>query len=149
MKKKIKSLELSDKERKSFETDLKSLKEWAGVLCEDLPSLTTENCGALIATTQRIWGLSYSLHGRFTRCKQMMEIGEVAKEIGDEWIPLIYDWVKYRRADNEKFGNDMTIRAFYGNLTKITKGNVEVAKKKIDEAIRRGWSDVDFSSPEI
>lgn len=70
-------------------------------------------------------------------------------------IPVVYDWLKYKRTRGESYKSDKSVSLFITNLTKYSGGDISKARQIIEQSMANNWAgifelkhQVKFSTPQ-
>lgn len=57
-------------------------------------------------------------------------------------IPVVYDWLKYKRARSESYKSDKSVSLFIANLTKYSGGDISKARQIIEQSMANNWAGI-------
>lgn len=59
-----------------------------------------------------------------------------------EWKELLHDWLKYKAAKKQTYKSEMSIKAFYKSLYKLSQGDLLKAKAIIEQSQANNWAGI-------
>lgn len=63
-------------------------------------------------------------------------------EVEPLFIPVVYDWLKYKRARGESYKSDKSLSLFISNLTKYSGGDISKARRIIEQSMANNWAGI-------
>lgn len=57
-------------------------------------------------------------------------------------IPVVYDWLKYKRTRSESYKSDKSVSLFIANLTKYSGGDISKARQIIEQSMANNWAGI-------
>ena len=57
-------------------------------------------------------------------------------------IPVVYDWLKYKRTRGESYKSDKSVSLFITNLTKYSGGDISKARQIIEQSMANNWAGI-------
>lgn len=57
-------------------------------------------------------------------------------------VPVVYDWLKYKRTRGERYKSDKSVSLFISNLTKYSGGEISKARQIIEQSMANNWAGI-------
>lgn len=70
------------------------------------------------------------------------EIDFLNFEHKDEYDPVLEEWLNYKKAKKESYKSAASVKAFYNKLFELSAGNIETAKKIVDQSMAMNWAGI-------
>jgi len=87
-----------------------------------------------------------TLNGHKQECKEginlLHKLIQGGLKIQKEFMPIIEDWLDYKKDRKEIYKSEKGLKAFVNRLVKFSSGNVESAKEIIETSMANGWKGI-------
>lgn len=62
--------------------------------------------------------------------------------IDDDFMPVVKEWIEYKKSRSEKYRSEKSLKALYNKLITISGNDPAVAKQIIDESMAQNWAGI-------
>lgn len=78
-----------------------------------------------------------------TKPKKYADMDIINKlEIEPLLVPVVYDWLKYKRTRGQSYKSEKSISLFISNLTKYSGGDISKARQIIEQSMANNWAGI-------
>ena len=64
---------------------------------------------------------------------------KIFEGFSEEWIGLFVEWLEYKAERKNSYKGEKSMRAMANKLMKLSEGNIEIARKIVEQSIANNW----------